>query len=261
MKRRYTSLLSLSLVTLLLTSLSIPASAGQRLDHILASKTLRVGTPGDYRPFAMLQDGQYSGFDVDLIQQMAAEMGVTVEFVATTWPKLMADFDSNRFDVALGGISRNVNRVIKSDFLPGYAPFGKVALIRAADKAKYTTAASLNQPAVRVIKNPGGTNEQYVLANLGKAQVSTHPLNAEIPGLIAAGKGDVMITETYEALLYAKQDPRLYAAFIDQPLTKVNTLGFMLQKDDPDFVRTMHFVWGLLDSQGALQKTSEQWLK
>nr|MBP6115149.1 transporter substrate-binding domain-containing protein [Neisseriaceae bacterium] len=229
----------LALALWLCLSLSNTATAGARLDTILAQKTLRVGTPGDYRPFAMLNQGQYSGLDIDLIQEMAAELGVKVEFVATTWPKLMADFEADKFDVAVGGISRNVSRVLKSEFLPGYAPFGKVALVRAADKAKYTRVDQLNQPQVRVIKNPGGTNEQFVLSHLSKANIATHNQNAEIPGLIAAGKGDVMITETYEALLYAKQDPRLHAAFIDQPLTKVNTLGFMLQKDDPDFVRTM----------------------
>lgn len=251
----------LCLNLMLLTGLSPTAFAGARLDGIMAKKTLRVGTPGDYRPFAMLQDGQYSGFDIDLIQQMAAELGVEVTFVATSWPTLMTDFEQDRFDVALGGISRNVHRVLKSEFLPGYAPFGKVALIRATDKAKYRRAEDLNQPNVRVIKNPGGTNEQYVLANLGKANIATHPKNAEIPSLISAGKGDVMITETYEALLYAKKDPRLHAAFIEQPLTKVNTLGFMLQKDDPDFVRTMQFIWQLLDTQGSLKKTEDAWLK
>lgn len=251
----------LCLLILLLSGLSSTAYAGARLDTILAQKTLRVGTPGDYRPFAMLQDGQYSGLDIDLIQLMAAELGVKVEFVPTSWPKLMADFEADQFDVAVGGISRNVHRVTKSAFLPGYAPFGKVALIRAADKAKYTSVERLNQPDVCVIKNPGGTNEQFVLAHLGKARISTHALNAEIPNLIATGVGDVMITETYEALLYAKKEPRLYAAFVDQPLTKVNTLGFMLQKDDADFVRTMTFIWSLLDSQGTLKETSDRWLK
>lgn len=248
-------------LTLAVGSLTTVALADKRLDNILETKTLRVGTPGDYRPFAMLNDGQYSGFDVDLIQLMATELGVNVEFVATTWPKLMEDFEADKFDVALGGISRNVTRAIKSEFLPGYAPFGKVALIRMADKDKYTTLESINNPKVRVIKNPGGTNEKFVLEHLTKAQVSTHEFNAEIPALIAEGKGDLMITETYEALLYAKKDPRLYAAFIEQPLTKVNTLGFMLQKDDADFVRTMNFIWELLDKQGGIQQVTNEWLK
>ena len=112
-----------------------------------------------------------------------------------------------------------------------------------------------------MIKNPGGTNETFVLQNLGAAQISTHDKNAEIPGLIAEGKGDVMITETYEALHYAKTDPRLAAIFVNAPLTPTNWLGFLLPTDDADYLREMNFAWDLLDKRGTLKTIDEQWLK
>ena len=179
----------------------------------------------------------------------------------TTWPKLMSDLQENKFDVAVGGITRNVARISKVEMLPGYAPFGKVALVRAADKDKFTTPEALNQASVRVIKNPGGTNEAYVLQNMQSAQISTHDKNAEIPALIADGKGDVMITETYEALHYAKADPRLHAAYLGKPLTPVNQLGFMLPADDADYSRVMRFTWDVLALRGVLQQEAQEWLK
>jgi len=243
------------------SALLATAQAGPRLDKIMESKTLRVGTPGDYRPFAIKTDSGYSGHDIDLIEAMAKELGTKVEYVPTSWPNLMKDIQADKFDVAVGGITRNVARLRQIDMLPGYAPFGKVALVRAADKDRFRTRESLNQAGVRVIKNPGGTNEAYVLQNLTAAQVSTHDKNAEIPGLIAEGKGDVMITETYEALHYARTDPRLYAAFIDAPLTPVNTLGFMAPTDDADYLRVLRFAWELVDSRGAVREAAAKWLK
>ena len=240
---------------------ALPATAGQRLDQIMQTKTLRVGTPGDYRPFAIKADGGYSGHDIDVIEAMAKEMGVKIEWVQTTWPNLMPDLKANKYDVAVGGITRNVARIGQADMLPGYAPFGKVALVRKADKDKFTSPESLNQSSVRVIKNPGGTNEAYVLQNLTAAQVSTHDKNAEIPALIAEGKGDVMITETYEALHYSKADPRLHAASLDKPLTPVNQLGFMLPVDDADYSRVMQFTWDVLALRGVLQQEAQKWLK
>ena len=238
-----------------------PAWAGERLNQILDTKVLRVGTPGDYRPFAIKTDAGYQGHDIDTIEAMAKELGVKIEYVPTTWPNLLKDLQANRFDVAVGGITRNVPRLRYAAMLPGYAPFGKVALVRTEDKAKFKTVQDLNQPGVRVIKNPGGTNEAFVLQNLTAAQVSTHEKNAEIPAVIASGTGDVMITETYEALHYSKADPRLTAAFIDAPLTPTNWLGFMLPAEDADYLRVMNFTWDLLDKRGALKVIDDKWLR
>ncbi|GAA5235220.1 transporter substrate-binding domain-containing protein [Verticiella sediminum] len=237
------------------------AIAGPRLDRIQETKTLRVGTPGDYRPFAIKDGDGYAGHDIDVIEQMAKEMGVKISYVQTSWPDLMNDLQADKFDVAVGGITRNVGRIGKVDMLPGYAPFGKVALVPTADQAKYNSLADLNRPGVRVIKNPGGTNEAFVLANLDAAQVSTHEKNAEIPGLIAEGKGDVMITETYEALHYAKADPRVTAKFVDTPLTPKSYLGFMLPVDDADYTRVMQYAWDIVDQRGGLQEAKARWLQ
>ena len=243
-------------------SLAATAQAGPRLDQIMESKVIRVGTPGDYRPFAIKTDqGGYEGHDIDLIEAMAKQLGVKVEYVQTSWPNLLKDISADKFDVAVGGITRNAARIAKVEMLPGYAPFGKVALVRKDEASKYKTVDDLNQASVHVIKNPGGTNEAFVLENLKQAKVSTHEKNAEIPGLIADGKGDVMITETYEALHYSKADPRLAALFIDEPLTPKSYLGFMVPVDDADYVRVMQFAWDLIDKRGVLGEAQARWLK
>lgn len=163
--------------------------------------------------------------------------------------------------MAVGGITQTLARTSWGEFLPGYAPFGKVALVRKSDLPKYRTLEDLNQPSVRVIKNPGGTNEQFVLKNLTKAQVSTHDKNFEIPGLIAEGKGDVMITETAEAILYAKKNPKLGAAFINKPLTPVSEMGFLMPTDDADYARVMNYLWHLTQIRGDLSRAEAAWLK
>lgn len=246
---------------LLLGGLTARAEAGARLDKIMESKVLRVGTPGDYRPFSMHENGAISGHDIEVIEKMARELGVKVAYVQSSWPTLAKDYADDKFDVAVGGITRTRARFAFADFLPAYAPFGKVALVRQKDKERFTSLDSLNQPDVRVIKNPGGSNEVFVDTYLTRAKVTTHPNNAEIPHLIAEGKGDVMITETNEALIYTKLDKRLHAAFLDQPLTPVNYMGFLIQKDDPDYVRVMNFVWNLLGLRGELKQSADTWLK
>ena len=255
------SLITLSLMAAMTVAATTGAVADDRLDDIMESNTLRVGTPGDYRPFAMKEGDRFVGHDIELIEKMAAVYGWKVQIVQTTWSNLQKDLEKDKFDIAVGGITRSPARVLKGEFLPAYAPFGKVALIRKDMKNKLTSLEKLNQPNVRVIKNPGGTNEQFVLKNLTKAQISTHPRNYEIPAMIAAGKGDVMITENAEAQLYAKKYPKLHAQFMNNPLTPVNYMGFWMPTDDADFIRVMNYTWNLMELRGELKALEKKYLK
>jgi cyclohexadienyl dehydratase len=247
----------------LIFPISGETSETTRLNRILETKVLRVGTPGDYRPFSMLDasTGKYEGHDIELATLLATELGVSVEFVPTTWPKLMEDYLAGKFDVAVGGITRSLARMMKADFLPPYAPNGKVALIRKADKDKFPSLEKIDVPGTTVIVNPGGTNEKFVQANIKQAKVVVHPSNAEIPAMIAEGKGDVMITEAYEAVVYAKRIDALYPAFVDKPLTKISFMGFMIQQDDPQFVKIMNYLWNDARLRGDLDALFNKWLK
>ena len=260
MNRKHVRTLVAAAAALGAVVLSLSAQAGERLDRVTETKVLRVGTPADYRPFAMKEEGKLVGHDIELVEAMAKTAGWKVEYVITPWKDLKAGIKGNKFDVAVGGITQTLARAGYAAFLPGYAPFGKVALVNKKNKDRFTTPESLNDPSVRVIKNPGGTNEQYVLEHLKKAQVTTHEKNYEIPVMIAKDQGDVMITETAEAKLYVKRYPELHAAFLDKPLTPVSEMGFMMPTDDADFVRSMGFLWHLMDIRGELDRIEDKWL-
>ena len=70
------------------------------------------------------------------------------------------------------------------------------------------------------MENPGGLNEKFARANLPNATLLIHPVNEEIPRLIAEGKADVMITEVMEAEYYVNKDPRLAAPLLETPFTQ-----------------------------------------
>src|SRR5476651_799279 len=85
----------------------VQAQQASRLDDIVKRGTLRVGMTGDYLPFSYLdkETSQFRGFDVDMAEALGKALGVKVEYVQTAWPKLAKDFESDNFDIAMGGIS------------------------------------------------------------------------------------------------------------------------------------------------------------
>ena len=220
-----------------------PAEASDRVAAIRERGVLRVGSTGDYRPMAFLdpETGEYWGFDVELAQDIADALGVRIEFVPTTWPTLMEDTLAGRFDLAVCGITITDARREAALMSEGYLSNGKTVLCRAEDAGRYTSLEAINRPEVRVMENPGGLNEKFARENLPDAALTIHPVNQEIPGLVAAGEADVMITEIMEAGYYASRDSRLAAPLIHEPFTN-GQLGVLMPKEAAsllDFVNNL----------------------
>jgi len=212
------------------TGLAFPAFAGT-LDDAKARGTLRVGTPGDYAPFSLhLPDGSYRGADVTEAEKLAQHLGLRLEWVPTSWSKLADDTKAGKFDLAVGGISITPARREWADFSTVLVSDGKRPYARCADKDRYTTLAAIDQPDVRVVENPGGSNEAFAKANLPHAKVTIFPDNTKIADEIIAGREDVMVTDGVEADHNALVHPELCAVPVAEPFTHFQN-AFLLQKD------------------------------
>lgn len=230
------------LIFLILFAFAAAASAEdfapfRTLEEIRAGGVLRVGTAGDYQPMSYLdpETNTYVGFDAELAEDLAASLGVTIEYVKTSWPTLMEDTLAGKFDLAVCGITVTDARKEQALMSDGYLENGKTVLCRAEDAEKYTSLEAINRPEVRVMENPGGLNEKFARENLPDAALIIHDVNQEIPGLVASGEADVMITEVMEAGFYVGQDDRLAAPLIFEPFTN-GQLGFLMPKGSEDLL-------------------------
>ena len=239
------------------------AEAGH-LEEIAARGTIRIGTTGDYRPMSYFNEktGEYEGIDAELSKIIADSLGVKIEYVPTTWKTLTADTLAGRFDIALCGISRNYARAKTLAMSDGYGVgyFGKTILCRKKDAKKFRTLADIDKPSVRVMINPGGTNEIFAKTNLKNAQLIVYNENAEIPNQISIGNADIMITETVEALNYIALDKNLAAPLIDKPFT-THSCGILMQKGDQEFLNYINFVLAEIRDDGTLGKLEQKYLR
>ena len=235
------------------------------LEDIAARGTIRIGTTGDYIPMSWLNPatGEYEGIDAELSKIIADSLGVQIEYVPTTWPTLSADMQAGKFDIALCGISRNFARAKSMAMSDAYGEglFGKTILCRKSDAKKFRTVADLNKPNVRIMINPGGTNEKFARANLPNATLIVHNDNADIPLQIAQGNADIMITETVEAVSWVKREPRLAAPLVDEPFAGTrHSCGILLNKGDQEFLNYINFVLAELRMDGRLETLERQYL-
>ncbi len=233
------------------------------LEDIAARGTIRIGTTGDYIPMSYLnpKTGVYEGIDAELSQLIADSLGVKIEYVPTSWPTLTADTLAGKFDIALCGISRNYARAKTMAMSDAYGEgaFGKTILCRKTDAKKYQSLADIDKPEVRVMINPGGTNEKFAHANLKQAKLIVHQENADIPRQVAEGNADIMITETVEAARYIELNDKLAAPLMKAPFTR-HSCGILMQKGDQEFLNYINFVLAELKMDGTLAKLEKKYL-
>jgi cyclohexadienyl dehydratase len=168
-----------------------------------------VGTTGDYAPFSLEQHGVLRGSDVARVQRFAKTLGLGVRFIRTRWSSLMEDYVRGAFDIAAGGISITKERSAVARFSVPYHHGGKTAIGRCKERDKLTSLPAIDQPNVRVIVNPGGTNEAFARAQLSHATLRVFPDNRTIFTEIVRGRADVMVTDDVEVALQTKLHPEL----------------------------------------------------
>jgi cyclohexadienyl dehydratase len=266
MKKRYTAslLLSVSLlsVPLLATAQSAPptANAANALARIQQNGTLRVCTPGDYKPFSFMRGpDSYEGLDIDLMGSLATALNAKPQFVKTTWANLLADFTAGKCDIAVGGISVSLDRQKQAYFSAPYMINGKTPIARCADAAKYQSIEAIDQPSVRVIVNPGGSNERFAKTKLTHAHLIVHPDNLTIFDELVKGNADVFVTEAAEAIVQSKAHPELCPINPDKPLQYAE-MAYMLPTGDEPFKRFVDQWLHLSQADGSYAQLSAKWL-
>ena len=231
------------------------------IDRIQQRGTILIGTTGDYRPLSFREaDGTYWGFGIEVAGQIAKRLGVSIQFVPTSWPTLSTDVTSNpqAFDLAIGGITITDARKQTMLMSDGYLANGKTILCRASEADRYQKLADIDKPDVRVMVNPGGLNEKFANQNLTHATIIVHDKNEEIPSLIAEGQADVMITEITEAPYYIQTDTRLAAPLLNTPFTH-GEIGVLMKKGQGDLLQLVNDVICQMKQDGTLRLLHEKY--
>jgi len=250
------------LLSLFAALLASPAQAqnDNRLDAVIARGVLRVGTTGDYKPFTYRDPvgGETRGMDIDMAGQLAKALGVKLDLVPTTWPTLMKDLAADKFDIAMGGISVNLARQKLALFSIPYLRDGKTPITRCENQDRFKTLEQIDQPGVKLLVNPGGTNERFDRTHIKQATITVYPDNVTIFDQLVAGKADVMITDAIETRVQQKLHPELCAVHPDQPFN-FSEKAYLMPRDLLFKAFVDQWLHQAIES-GELRQINDQWI-
>ena len=205
--------------------------AESKLDKILASGELKVGTTGDWDPMTIKDPAtnKYKGFDIDVMNELAKDMGVKITFVPTEWKTIVAGITSNRYDISTS-VTKTPKREEVAGFTISYYKYGTVPLVLKKNLKKFSTWDSLNNKSVTIATTLGTSQEEKAKEFFPKSKLKSVEAPARDFQEVLAGRADGNITSSTEANKLIITYPQL--AIVPDGEKNPAFLAMMVNKDD-----------------------------
>ena len=186
---------------------AVSAEAEATWDQIKRTGKLRYGAV-DYPPnwYRDKTSGKWTGFLVEMVEDVAKEMGVEAVPVETTWATCVLDLQSNKTDLQFG-LQATPKRALVIDFAgPAYNLYW-YAVNHNGFKA--STWEDYNKPEVKVAAMLGSAD--VVILQKVAPKATRIELNdvASTALAVTSGRADAMVTAVFGALVAKNRNPDL----------------------------------------------------
>ena len=159
--------------------------------------TLTVGTAAEYEPFEYMEDGQYKGFDLDLIQDIAKKLGLTVEFANVDFDTIVPGVSSGaKYDVGIGAITVTPERKKEVDFTDSYYMDDQaiVTMKNNADITGDNYKEKLDSADAKIAVQSGSTAEAFAKENFPNAELGPFKNATDCFSALQAGQSVALVT-------------------------------------------------------------------
>ncbi len=226
---------------------------------------LRVACCASTEPSIFNSDGNIVGCDAEIVQRVAYELGMRVEFQDMAFSACLTSVATGGSDLALG-YSYTEERAKTVDFTDAYATNNYVFVTRTdnvpagsgSDVVNMTVAEQYEMLAGSTIGTAEGTIDNIELTdNVEDGNVLAFPSDPDSMAALAAGKVDyVSLTEVY-AILYQRQNPgyvRVTPCYLDY------SACFAVAKGNDELREKVNAVIDQMEEDGTLDELYDKWI-
>lgn len=240
---------------LALCTFGLPAQADQ-LDAVKAAGLLKCGVGSQYKPYSFVEDPKtrkFVGYDVEICDAIAKEIGVKPELVFITGATRVTDLQQGRTDIALANLTNSVERAKLVDFSHNYMVTSVKVVV--PTNAQITSFANLS--GKRISGTDGSNLEAKVPKAISGAQLKIFPSPANAFLALEQGKVDAMAgDETTLIGLIGKQIDKY--KILEQPVTN-DQIGVGVRKNEPRILSAVNKTLSDLEQSGKADEIFNRW--
>jgi len=235
------------------------AVVGSALARLRAAGVLRIAV-GTAVPWSFLdREKRWAGFDIDVCERLAGDLGVKAEYSATSWRSASDDVFEGTADIAASvrGTPRRALAVSFSD------PYVRLETTLVANKAKgvgLSTLADWNQPTVTIAVRQGGQAERDAKRRLPQARLLSFGDDASAIDALLTDAAQALVAQTPTPLVLAAKLPERVVLPLAQPLA-VRSESFALRRDDTDLLGYINTWLRYREESGWLGERRDTWFR
>lgn len=217
---------------------------------------LKVGTDATFKPFEFKSNDEFQGFDIDLVNAIAKEIGAEkVEFVDTEFKGLIPGLQAKKFDMIASAMYITDERKETIDFSDTYFP-GGLAIMVSENNKEIKSLEDLKGRKVAV--QIGTKSVKFLEENLPEANLVKVEKNTEMFLELESKKVDAVVTGYPAAKAYIKENGKMKV--LDKTLTE-EYYGFGFRKDDTELREAVNKAIKTLKENGEFDKIEAKWFE
>ena len=235
-------------------------AAARDLQDVLNTGTLRVGVTL-FAPWAARgADGELVGFEVDVAQQLAADMGVKAQLLAYEVERLVPALEAGEIDVIAAGLTITPERALHVNFSEPYAESGIALATHSQRTANVTDIGALDNEEYTIAAVEGSVGIPLARRLWPRARVQVFSSVETASEALLAGEVHGYVEDEPVPTFLALENPGI----IDVPTTRpllASRAGFAVAKGDPDFLAYLNAWITAHEADTWLPTTASYWFK
>jgi cyclohexadienyl dehydratase len=236
------------------------AQSNSRLHKILESGELRVGTTGDWNPMTVRDPATngYRGFDIDVVNELARDMGVKLKFVPTEWKTLINGIVADKYDISTSA-SITPQRIRTVGFTKSYYQISTVPLTLKKNLGQFKDWEDINKPSVTVAVTLGTSQEQQVKQFFPNANIRSIESPARDFHEVLAGRAQISVTSNLEASMLIQAHSQLAVVPVSEPRTPAD-LAFIVAQGDQVWLNFLNHWITIKQNRGFFAGLQAKWM-
>lgn len=226
------------------------------LDKVKDAGEIVVGIT-DYKPidYKETKDGDWVGFDADLVRAVADKMGIDVKFVVINWDNRFIELNSGTIDCIWNGMTVSDSVKTNCDISTSYAQNNQVVVMKKDAVSNYADADAVKNAALTIAVEKGSAGE----TEAKKLTSNVVSLDAQSDALkeVKSGTADACIIDSTMANSMIKEgsdfDDLSYSVSLT---TEEYAAGF---RKGSDLTAEVNRILEELKSDGTLSSLSEKY--